>query len=184
MLSDLPQQYFKAIEADPPWRFLTWSDTNQKRSASRYYRLMRTEEIAALPVADVAGPSCALFLWAINPMLPDALAVMAAWGFKFKTIAFAWGKTTTRTEWSWAPNYHAGLGYWTRANVELCLLGIRGKPKRLAKDVRQLIISPRRRHSQKPPEARERIERLVAGPYLELFARTPRDGWTTWGNES
>jgi N6-adenosine-specific RNA methylase IME4 len=77
-----------------------------------------------------------------------------------------------------------GLGYWTRANTEPCLLATRGKPKRLNADVRQLIIEPRREHSRKPDCVHSRIERLVAGPYLELFARAPRKGWDVWGNET
>jgi N6-adenosine-specific RNA methylase IME4 len=77
-----------------------------------------------------------------------------------------------------------GLGYWTRANSEVCLLATRGKPKRLNADVRQAIVEPRRQHSRKPDCVPGRIERLVAGPYLELFARTKRPGWTVWGNQT
>ncbi len=103
---------------------------------------------------------------------------MHEWGFEYKTAAFTWAKTTSKDNW------HFGCGYWTRANAELCLLGTRGTPKRLSRAVRQLLISPVREHSRKPDETHERIERLVAGPYLELFARQSRPGWTTWGNEA
>ena len=83
-----------------------------------------------------------------------------------------------------SPNdFFVGLGYWTRANVEQCLLATRGSPKRLAKDVRRLIVSPRQEHSRKPDEIYDRIERLAEGPYLELFARNTRPGWNSWGNE-
>jgi N6-adenosine-specific RNA methylase IME4 len=182
----------QCIVADPPWRFQTWNKaTAVKRrgggtnvSASVHYNTMTIEDITALPVADLAAKDCALFLWVVNPMLPDGLDVMAAWGFRFKTVAFCWAKTTPKTQASWAPKYHIGLGYWSRANVELCLLGTRGKPVRLAKNVRQLVVSPRREHSRKPDEVYEAIERLVPGPRAELFARVSRPGWSSWGFES
>jgi N6-adenosine-specific RNA methylase IME4 len=116
-------------------------------------------------------------------MIPHALEVMAAWGFTYKTIGFVWAKTTSRTDMSWAPKYHMGLGYWTRANVEIVLLGVRGKPKRTGKGVRQLIVAPKREHSRKPDEFYERAERLCDGPYLELFSRQSRPGWSAFGNE-
>lgn len=181
---DLPKGHFGLIAADPPWRFRTWSETNQHKSAKRYYDLMTLDEIKSLPVADVAAKECVLLLWAVNPMLPQAIEVMQAWGFRYSTIGFCWAKTTTRTDASWAPKYHLGLGYWSRANVEICLLGTRGKPKRIGKDVRQLIVAPRREHSRKPDEFFTAAERLAGGPYLELFSRTNRPGWSTFGNET
>jgi N6-adenosine-specific RNA methylase IME4 len=164
---------YGAILADPPWRFRTWSTKGDGRAPP--YARMSLAEILALPVAELAAPDCALFLWAIDPMLPEALEVIAAWGFTYKTVAFTWVKT------SGAGGYPIGCGYWTRANPETCLLATRGRPKRVARDVRQLIISPRREHSRKPDEVRRRIERLVAGPYLELFARERAPGWDAWG---
>lgn len=180
---DLARGHYGVVLADPPWRYRTWSETNQHKSASRHYRLMPTGEIAALPVAGLAARDCVLLLWAINPMLPQAFSVMAAWGFAYKTVAFTWAKTTSRTDGSWAPKWHLGLGFWTRANTELCLLGVRGKPRRLARDVPQLIVEPRREHSRKP-DVHARIERLCAGPYAELFARRAHGGaWDSWGDQ-
>lgn len=175
----LPAGPFGAIYADPPWSFAVYSDKGKGKSAERHYAVMSLAAIKALPVADVAAPDCALFLWASDPMLPQALEVMAAWGFVYKTVAFTWAKTT-------APfgKWHFGCGYWTRANPEMCLLGTRGKPKRLSAAVRQLVVAPRREHSRKPDEVAGGIERLVAGPYLEMFARTTRPGWTAWGNQT
>ena len=146
---------------------------------------MTVGNIARVPVGDLADDDCALFLWAICPMLPDALRVMEAWGFKFKTVAFTWAKTTRSSTdaWLYAPRWHIGMGYWTRANSELCLLGTRGKPKRKAKEVRQLIVAPVREHSRKPDEQYGLIERLCEGPRIELFARHRRRGWRSWGNE-
>lgn len=183
-LIGVPHGHYRAISADPPWRFKTWSDTRQHKSAQRYYDVMTTNDIAELPVSKLAADDCMLFLWAINPMIPQALDVMKSWGFTYKTIAFTWAKTTPRTDWTWAPKWHIGLGYWTRANTETCLLGTRGKPERVGRDVRQLLIAPRREHSRKPDEFYSSVERLVSGPYLELFSRQRRPGWTCWGNEA
>ena len=180
-MTPLPPGPFGCILADPAWRFRTWSETNQAKSASRHYDLMEIEEMAAIPVSDVAARDCVLLMWVINPMLPHALRLIDAWGFKQKTVAFTWAKRTPRdTAW------HIGLGYWTRQNTEQCLLATRGKPKRLpsATNVPQLLVAPRREHSRKPDEQYERIERLVGGPYLELFARQSRPGWSSWGNET
>ena len=176
---DLPRGHFGAILADPTWEFRTWSARGRGRSAERHYRSSLTlDEIKALPVSEIAAPDCVLFLWATWPCLFAALDVIAAWGFNYKTVGYVFIKQTKRGN-----GLHWGTGYWTRANSEPCLLATRGKPKRLHADVHQVIIEPRREHSRKPDCTRERIERLVAGPYLELFARSERPGWTAWGDE-
>jgi N6-adenosine-specific RNA methylase IME4 len=143
----------------------------QGRSAEAHYDTMDLDSIKVLPVVDWAADDCALFLWAINSMLPQALAVIEAWGFVYKTVAFTWAKRSSRDN-AW----HFGLGYWTRQNTESCLLATRGHPARHSRAVPQLLIAPRRLHSQKPEEVHERIERLCLGPYLELFARGQRPG--------
>jgi len=193
--ADLPKGHFGAILADPPWRFRTWNKVEavQKRgskstyvSASTHYYTMSIEEIEALQVADLAAEDCALFLWVCWPTLEDAWSLLRAWGFQYKTCAFDWMKAHAGQVEMFRDDTDAlmGMGYWTRSNSEPCLLATRGKPKRLNADVRQGIIAPRREHSRKPDGIHERIERLVAGPYLELFARQSRPGWTTWGNEA
>jgi N6-adenosine-specific RNA methylase IME4 len=139
---------------------------------------MTLEQIKALPVAEIAAPDAALFLWAIDSMLPAAFEVIEAWGFTFKTVGFTWAKTNAKS-----PGYFTGLGYWTRCNPEQCLLATRGRPRRLNRDVPQLIVAPRREHSRKPDEVRNRIQRLVAGDYCELFARESAPSWVSWGNE-
>ena len=111
--------------------------------------------------------------------LPGALDLIKAWGFEYKTVAFTWIKQNRKSE-----GIFLGMGHWTRANAEVCLLATRGSPSRIAKDVHQVIMSPVRDHSRKPDEAAERIERLLAGPYLELFSRASRPRWTTWGDET
>lgn len=182
-----PTGKFGAIASDPPWSFQSWSDKGKNRApdamvrqkglSERHYATMSMNDIMELPVADLAAPDCVLFLWAVDCMLPAAFAVGEAWGFTFKTVAFTWAKTKKDG------GFHTGLGYWTRGNPEQCLLFTRGKPKRKSASVRQLITAPRREHSRKPDEFRDRIEQLVGGPYLELFARSSRGGWESWGLE-
>jgi N6-adenosine-specific RNA methylase IME4 len=132
-------------------------------------------------VGDAAADDCVLFLWATDPLLPRALELIEAWGFEYKTVAFYWVKLNRASKHD--ADYFTGLGYWTRSNPEQCLLATRGKPTRLAKDVRRLVVARRREHSRKPDGVRERIERLVAGPYLELFARETKPGWDSWGDQ-
>jgi len=155
------------------------------RSAERHYDTMTLEQIKALPVDRLAADDCALFLWCVKPELPGALEGIKAWGFDYTSIAFSWVKTNASAQVITldGQGLHTGLGYWTRANPEICILAMRGRPQRLAMDVHEVIIAPVGEHSQKPAEIYNRIERLVAGPYLELFARSERPGWTRWGNE-
>jgi N6-adenosine-specific RNA methylase IME4 len=166
------------IYVDPAWTFSTYSGKGKQRSPERHYDVMSLDEIKALPVGDLAADDCVLLLWGVCHELPGAIEVLRAWGFKYSTVGFAWVKQNPSGE-----GIFTGLGYHTRSNVELCLLGLRGAPRRLAKDVHQVVLAPVGEHSAKPEEVACRIERLYPGPYLELFARLPRDGWTTWGNE-
>jgi N6-adenosine-specific RNA methylase IME4 len=182
---ELPKNHFGAILADPPWHFDVWAEGSNRNAASKY-NTMKAADIAAMPVADLAGKDCALFMWMVWPRLYEGVNVLESWGFTYKTCAFNWIKANTKQidMFREDADCFAGMGYWTRANSEACLLGTRGKPKRLNADVRQGIIAPRREHSRKPDGIHERIERLVAGPYLELFARQQRPGWTVWGNQT
>lgn len=183
---------FGCILADPPWKFAAYSGDGgtPHRTAEDHYPTMTLEDMAAIPVADVAAKDCALFMWVVGSHLTDAIALAEAWGFAFKTDAFYWIKQRL---------LHAdqidmftgdiaeprmGFGYWTRKQIEPCWLFTRGNPRRLGKGVRQAIVEPRREHSRKPDCQYERIEALVSGPYLELFARTARPGWSVWGNQT
>lgn len=180
-LEDVPQAgSYGVIMADPPWLWRARASTGEQRSVALHYPLMDLDAIKALPVQSIAAKDCALFLWVTDPLLPQGLEVMAAWGFKFKTVGFYW----TKRNKDGSP--FAGMGYWTRANPEMCLLGTRGSPKRLAKDVRRWIDAPRREHSRKPDLARARIERLMGTevPRLEMFARQSCGGWDSWGIEA
>jgi site-specific DNA-methyltransferase (adenine-specific) len=174
---------YSIILADPPWRFNNVRGDGilgrAMGSSRAYYDLMRTEDIAALPVQSLAAKDCALFLWGTWPLLPDVLKVVEAWGFKYKTCGFLWVKTTRNLF-----NFHVGLGYWTRANTEYCLLATRGTPKRVNKAVRQLVLAPVREHSRKPDEVHHKIVDLMGDlPRVELFARRPAEGWDVWGNQ-
>jgi N6-adenosine-specific RNA methylase IME4 len=169
---------FALIYADPPWSFEVYSGKGKQRSAERHYNTMALDEIKALPVASLAADDCVLLLWTVCPELPGALAVIEAWAFDYKTVGLDWIKQNRSGE-----GIFTGMGYWTRANSELRLLATRGRPQRRSMDVHQVIMASVGKHSAKPEEAHKRIERLLAGPYLELFARTKRDGWTTWGDE-
>jgi N6-adenosine-specific RNA methylase IME4 len=169
---------FSVIYTDPPWSFKVYSGKGKQRSADRHYDTMHIDDIRALPVASLAADDCALFLWCVNPEIPGALKVIEAWGFEFKTAGLTWIKQNRSGE-----GLFTGMGYWTRANSELCLLATRGSPQRRSMDVHQVIMAPVGEHSEKPGEAHKRIERLLAGPYIELFARKTRPGWSTWGNE-
>ncbi len=182
---DLERGKYGAIYADPPWHYEVWSE-GSRRNASSKYNLMDSPDISLLPVVNLALRDCVLFMWVTWPKLFDSIAVMKAWGFEYKTCAFSWIKADNTQPDMFHSEIPAqvGMGFWTRANSEVCLLATRGKPKRLNADVRQGIIAPRREHSRKPDGIHERIERLVAGPYVELFARQKRPGWDVWGNQT
>jgi N6-adenosine-specific RNA methylase IME4 len=182
---------YRVICADPPWRFSTYSDKGKGRSAEAHYDCLSIEDIKAFPVASWAAPDAVLFLWATDPLLPRALEIMEAWGFTYKTVGFYRVKLNKSVEarlsdeWPLlaARDFFTGLGFWTRANPEPCLLATRGRPRRLAGDVPKLLLAPRREHSRKPDEAYGRIERLLTGPYLEMFARQTRPGWDRFGDQ-
>jgi N6-adenosine-specific RNA methylase IME4 len=182
---------YDIIYADPPWLYRVWSDKGTGRSAEQHYSTMSLEALKLVPVARLANPNSVLLMWVTWPNLVEALEVGAAWGFAYKTCAFDWLKrTSTNATW------HIGLGHYTRANSEPCLLFTHGKPlTRHNKGVRQLIaddngtllaplVAPIARHSKKPLEAYDRIDKLWPNASkVELFARQRRVGWTSLGNE-
>lgn len=162
--------------ADPPWRY---SQKGLQGAAEHHYPTMGIDELCALPVADLMAEDSALFMWATFPQLPEALRLIKAWGFNYKSMAFVWLKKNKK-----ADSWFYGLGFWTRANAEVCLLATRGHPKRQAANVHQFIISPIEAHSKKPDETREKIVALMGDlPRVELFARQTPPGWDVWGNE-
>lgn len=176
---ELPQGQFGAILADPPWLFKTRSEKGEGKSAQRHYGCMSIDDICKMPVASLAAKDCALFMWCTWPTIFSAERVANAWGFKYSGLAWEWIKYNPTTK-----KYAFGGGYGTRKNVEPCLLFRRGAPKILSRSERDILFAPRREHSRKPDEQYGRIERLVAGPYLELFARQAWPGWAAWGNQT
>jgi N6-adenosine-specific RNA methylase IME4 len=192
---DWPTGKFSCITADPPWHFrartaLQSRDFKSARDAEKHYDTMCLDDIAALPVGDLAAENCHLWLWVTGPMLVQGshLPIMKSWGFKPSAIGFVWCKLQS----SYDParfrmtekDFFTGLGMTTRKNCEFVILGRRAKSKRLSKSVKELIIAPRRQHSRKPEIFFERVEAYCAGPRLELFARQSRPNWTTWGAEN
>ena len=194
----LPDKKYNIIYADPPW---SYSDKGCNGNAAQHYPLMKDADICALPVKDIAADDCVLFMWATYPKLKEALDVIKAWGFTYKTIGFQWVKQNRSGN-----GHFFGLGRWTRGNTEPCfiatkgdifpiilnddasapcLIATKGKPKRINPSVSQLVFSPLRAHSQKPDEVRDKIVELMGDlPRVELFARSAAEGWDCWGNEA
>lgn len=172
---------YNIIYADPPWQYKVWPrDTGLGRSAESHYPTMQKEDIQNLPVSDLADKNAVLLLWVTYPCLLEGLELIEKWGFKYKTCGFSWIKLNKKSDTPFV-----GMGYYTRANNEICLLATRGKPlPRLSRAVKQVIISRIERHSKKPDEVRTRIVELFGDiPRIELFAREYADGWDCWGNE-
>ena len=173
-----PNKKYDIIYADPAWYFKSYSSKGEGRNATQHYDCMSISDICNLPISNISEDDCILLIWVIDPMLPQAFEVIKAWGFKYKTVAFTWVKENK------SEGYFTGLGYWTRANPEMCLLATKGKPKRISKSVRQLVMDKRREHSRKPDRIRNDIVELCGDlPRIELFARQRLDGWDSWGNE-
>lgn len=168
---------YSIIYADPPWSY------NDKMSGHSFsldheYETQSKDWIASLPVGSISEKDSVLFLWAVSPQLPEALHVMKSWGFKYITVAFCWSKNTS------GGKKVSNLGRWTMGNVEICLLGRKGKPQRICKNIKQLVEAERTIHSKKPDEVRKRIVELMGDlPRIELFARQKTEGWDIWGNE-
>lgn len=169
---------FGSIGSDPQWKFLTRSAAGEGRSANIHYKTEEVDRIKDLPVGELLADDGAFYMWMVDWCPQDALDLLAHWGLKHVTTAFTWVKQNASGQ-----GWHMGQGYWTRANPEQCWLATKGNPKRLYADVRQLIVAPVMEHSRKPDEWLDRIERLTEGDYLELQARRPRRGWTSWGDE-
>ncbi len=171
---------YNLIYADPPWYYNSRNNPNTKFSSGvhGHYPVMKTEEICMLPVRDIANDNAALILWVTFPRLVDGLQVMDAWGFRYVTVAFNWFKTNKNG----SPFF--GVGYYTKSNSEIALLGIKGKMKPASNFVSQVVVSPREEHSKKPEMVRGKIVELFGDlPRIELFAREKSPGWDAWGNE-
>ena len=191
IFAGLSRRSYRTITMDAPTHFesrtaLKVANWNSRRDVEKHYATLSFDELAALPLSDLAHPDgCHLFSWTSGPHLPRACELIERWGFRFSTRAFTWVKLQRRhigpelTE----ADLHVGLGLTVRHQTEIVLLGRRGNARRNAKDVREVILTPVREHSRKPEEFFARVARYCDGPYVELFARERRPGWDAWGDE-
>lgn len=176
LFDPLPPLSFDVIMADPPWRFRTWSETNQAKSASRHYDLMTTDQIMSLPVGRLAQRDCILLLWTTGAMQPQAFDVMRAWGFTYKS-QIIWRKTTA------AGKVRMGTGYWARSMHEPILIGSIGKPSKFSA-FPSIFDGIAREHSRKPEEFYSLVDKHTSGMRrADLFSRQSRAGWDSWGHE-
>ena len=169
-----PDKKYSIIYADPAWNY-DIDKGNLQGSTKNHYETMTIEEIKNLPVNEIADDNCYLFLWTTSPTLKQALEVIDAWGFTYKTVAFVWEKS----------NFNGmGLGHYTRTSTEFVLLGKKGTLKRKSAKVKQNYKSYSKHHSEKPNEIRNRIIQLLGDlTKIELFARTKIHGWDVWGDD-
>ena len=173
---------YNIIYADPPWSYKVWSKKGMGRSAESHYKTMSKEDIRGMAnvISQISDKNAVLFLWVTAPCLMEGMELIEKWGFTYKTIGFTWIKQNKN-----ADSLFWGMGYYTRANAELCLIATKGKPlPRLRRDIHSVILSRIEEHSKKPDETRERIVALFGDlPRIELFARQHAEGWDCWGDE-
>ena len=181
----LPDRRYNVIYADPPWAYRQCGATTKSRgNAAKHYQTMDTTDICTMPIPSICAEDwAACFMWATFPNIAEAIKVMEAWGFTYKTAAFVWVKKNRKN----GGNFW-GMGAYTRANAEVCLLGVtpgfKAKDQIRSHKVHQIIEAPFEGHSKKPDEARRRIVDLLGDvPRIELFARQRAEGWDAWGNE-
>jgi|ERR1035437_3617608 site-specific DNA-methyltransferase (adenine-specific) len=167
---------YKIIYADPPWAYRNMG--NIQATANAQYPTMKNEDICALPIGELADDNSILFLWATFPKIQEALDVMKAWGFEYKTVGFTWIKKNKN-----GGNFF-GVGWYTKSNAEVCLIGTKGKAPKISNSISQIIETVRERHSKKPAIVRQKIVEFCGDiPRIELFARQKTKGWDIWGNE-
>lgn len=175
---------YHIIYADPPWEYkLSGGIKSSRGMAKQHYNTMKLEDICDLPIQNLSTDNAILFMWTTFPRIHDALCVIKSWGFIYKTAAFVWIKKNKKSD-----SLFWGMGAYTRANAEVCLIAIKNKTKakQVVKNhaVHQIIMSPIEEHSKKPDTVREKIVQLLGDiPRLELFARQRVEGWDCWGDE-
>jgi N6-adenosine-specific RNA methylase IME4 len=169
---------YNIIYADPPWQY-TSKSVSPNREVTNHYQTMSVNDICKLPINELADKNCFLFLWATFPCLPEALQVINAWGFEYKTLGFNWIKLNKKSK-----SLFWGCGAYTRSNPEICLIAKKGKPQVISHSIHSVIITPKEEHSKKPDIVRDKIIELCGDlPRVELFARQKHEGWDSWGNE-
>ena len=194
---------YEIVLADPPWSFGTWSKADAGRTAAAHYSTMTQGELEAMGpwLRSITRDDSVLFLWATCSTLPQALALMAAWEFEYKTVAINWVKVQREPKRGARKlaadkpqvhmpggarmHLHFGMGHYTRSQSELCLIGTRKPRARWKRNVPQVLFAPVGRHSEKPREQYDIINRLYPHTRkLELFARHREPGWDVWGDEA
>ena len=164
---------YKIIYADPPWMYNDRRNHKSTGMALSAYNCMEIENIKKLPINKISDNNSVLFLWVTLPKLKEGIDVLESWGFKYITVAFVWVKQNPKND-----GIYSGLGHWTNANAEIVLLGKKGKISRIVKNIKQIVIEHRGKHSVKPNEVRNRIVQLMGDlPRIELFARQKNEGW-------
>ena len=178
MTNELPNKKYNIIYADPPWSYKDKA-LHGNRGAGCKYETQSSEWLNNFPVQNISDNDCVLFLCVTMPKFNECFELIKSWGFEYKTCAFTWVKRNKIKS-----NWFMGMGRWTRANAEVCLLATKGKPKRISAAVHSVIDTPIERHSKKPDITKERIVNLLGDlPRIELFARQQTPGWDVWGNE-
>lgn len=171
----LPAGKYNIIYADPPWEYYKGGYKNQ----SQHYDTLNIEELKQLPLDDIVADNCILFLWVTFPILDQVFDLIKWWGFNYSTVGFVWVKSLKD-----GTGFHFGLGNWTRANTELCLIATKGSIERKDASISQIVYEPIGEHSAKPEIVKKHVVKLVGDlPRIELFARDKTEGWDTWGNE-
>jgi len=182
---ELPKKKYRIIYADPPWQFgsKAYQDSNRDmlKLEKTQYGTMTIQDIKNLPIQNISKDDCALFLWTTDAHLKEAIEVIESWGFKYKTIAFVWLKKYE------SGSYVYNFAPWTLKSHEICLFGTKGQmgKYKTANNIKGLVEAVRTKHSKKPSEIRDRINKLFTdASKIELFARQRVDGWDSWGNET
>ena len=173
---------YQIIYADPPWSYSDKRNGNGRHcgGATDHYSTMSISDIKRFDVQSVCDENCMLFMWVTFPLLQDGIDTIKAWGFKYKTLGFSWIKTNKKSK---TPVF--GIGYYTKSNCEICLIGVKGKPIKISNKVSSVIIEDRDSHSKKPAIVRDKIVELCGDiPRLEMFARESAAGWDVFDNES
>lgn len=176
-----PNKKYQIIYADPPWEYRDKREKHPRLcgGASVHYKTMSMDDLKRLPITSITDDNCMMFMWATFPNLPEALDLMKTWGFQYKTLGFSWVKTNKNDG---KPFF--GIGYYTKSNCEVCLLGVKGKPIKVSNSVSSVVIAPKETRSKKPDCVREKIVQLCGDiPRIELFCRDKKNGWDAWGNE-
>ena len=185
-MMNLPNKKYSIIYVDPPWDYQDKRNTPCKNNpsgaggASKHYNTIPINELKKMDIKRISNENCMLFMWATSPFMKEAIELIISWGFKYRTIPFVWIKTTN----DMLRIRGDGIGSYTPNNAEYVLLGRKGKYWRNSTKVKQVLLHPKLRHSEKPKEIRRRIVELMGDlSRIELFARQRYEGWDVWGNE-